>query len=352
MRKWRALWLVAIAIVAVAALLIGMSSKLASKREGSAASAGQNGRERGERLSAGGATLPSGPSARPELAAESGPNDAELIKYLQDEFGPTIFHKHTQIKAIEKLMAYLMKFYPEDWRDRVHDFLKQIFPELADELYARFEKLVELNQWLAANRSELMQMDAKDRRGALWDARHQFFGEDAYQIWEVARRNEQILDSLDEIAESTDRSVGEKVELYVDAVKGAYGDKAEQFLQKRQTELMTSFLSVPAVQDDLHSLPPEVRKRELRHIRRAMGLDEEALRRWDALDEERDQVWEDGQRYMAAREKIVESYDGEERDRRVAALRDQIFGPEAEIIADEEEAGFYRFGHRRVFGRE
>ncbi|HYB98750.1 MAG TPA: hypothetical protein VEC57_06395 [Candidatus Limnocylindrales bacterium] len=277
-------------------------------------------------------------------------SERELFAYMLDRFGSGIQHSHTQIKAIEKLIALLAELYPEDWQMRLRGVLEQLFPELAAQMYAKYESLMDYNKWLAGKRHELMGMSPQERREALWDMRRELFGEDADVIWEAARKGEQITDALQTISESTDTSVDEKLDTFLGAIDSAYGDQSHEFIARRQTELMNHFLSVDAVQDDLHALSPEERRQELRDLRARMGLDDAALERWDRLDEMRDSAWETGQRYMEERAELLRR--GGEQTAALAQLRQRMFGAEAEILASEEAAGFFRFDHRRRFGRE
>lgn len=195
-------------------------------------------------------------------------------------------------------------------------------------------------------------MSPQERRGTLWDLRYQTFGKDALEIWEAALKAERIADALETIGQQHDTSVDDKLDLYLDVVRSTWGDRAEQFIQQRQTELMSRFLSVETVQDELHAMPPEQRRAALREVRRRMGLDDEALRRWDELDALRDRNWEAGRSYMRERERVLSGPSGPEQQRRLDELRLRHFGEEAEIIRSEEEAGFLRFGHPRMFGKE
>jgi hypothetical protein len=287
---------------------------------------------------------------RPPTDAKT--KDAEAVEYLRDQFGATIENKRTQIKALEKLIAYLMKEYPNDWQQRLEALLGQAFPELKDQLLAQFRNMSSYNEWLAANRDQLARMSPPERRDALRDARFRYFGQDAAEIWEEAIRQEQILDAMDAIDQTPDATVDQKLETFVDSINEAYGDKAPEFVERRQTELMNGFLTLPSVQDDLHSMSAAERAQNLDKVRTALGLDDEARTRWRDLDAERDSAWENGQRYMEQRDAITSGYDGDEQARRLADLRNRMFGEEAEIIQQEEAADFFRFGHRRVYGKE
>lgn len=208
------------------------------------------------------------------------------------------------------------------------------------------------NDWLKASRADLAEMTPAERRDAMREARFRFFGADAEQIWEESIRQERILDTMDEINQSPDVPVDEKLSRYVDSIEEAYGEKAPGFIEKRQTELMNGFLTLPSVQDDLHAMSPEARARQLDQVRATMGLDEEARGRWRDLDQQRDQAWETGERYMEQRNEIVKNWQGDEQARRLEALRTHTFGAEAGIIGQEEASGFFRFDHRRVYGKE
>jgi len=280
------------------------------------------------------------------------PDDERFLRHVRERFGPTIDNKHTQIKTVEQIIAYLMKAYPDDWQKRVHDFLQALFPDRAEELYAKYEKLLRLNDWLAANRSDLGKMSRQDRQQALWDKRYELFGADADEIWEVTRKNEQIGAALDAIAAAPDAPIDQKLDSYLQAIDDAYGDMAPKLLENHRTELMNNFLSVDSVQEQLRGLGSEQRSEQLRDIRRGMGMDDEAVGRWDDLDRQRDQEWSEGEQYMKERDEIVASTQGEEQQRRLAELRKAHFGPEAEIIGDEEAGGFFRFQHPRRIGRE
>ena len=292
------------------------------------------------------------PPALAPRPGDAGPPDDALATYMQDKFGATLYHKHTQIKAIEKLIEYLMKYYPDDWKDRVYDYLKMLFPDRADELYEQFQRLQRYNDWMKDSRAEIMKMSPEQRRETLWDLRHSIFGDDANEIWSVELKQEKIQDALTDIAKSPNTTVEEKLDHYMDAVSSAYGEQAEKFIEKRQTELMNVFLSVDAVQDDLHALAPEQRAEKLKAIRKTMGLDEAALQRWDDLDRARDQAWNTGEQYMAERDNLSKKYEGQELENQLNDLRDRTFGQDAEIIKSEEDSGYYRYQHRRAYGNE
>ncbi|HEX8821120.1 MAG TPA: hypothetical protein VF794_14420, partial [Archangium sp.] len=85
--------------------------------------------------------------------------------------------------------------------------------------------------------------------------------------------------------------------------------------------------------------------------REEMGLDDEALKRWDELDKVRDTRWEVGSQYMSEREALAQQYSGAELETKLQELRTRYFADEAGTVAEEEETGFYRFSRPRQWGR-
>lgn len=238
--------------------------------------------------------------------------DEEALAYLRELFGATIDSSRTQIKAIEKLIGYLQE----------------------------------------ANREDLGNMDRLDRREALRDARQRYFGEEAAEIWAETLRQESIRDVMDTIDQTQGTTVEEKFGDFLEAIVDSYGEAADGFIERRQTELLQSFLGIPAVQQDLRALSPEERAPRLDEIRRGMGMDDPALERWRDLDAQRDQAWAQGEKYMTERARIVDGFDSEEQDRRLADLRERYFPNEADIVQAEEDGGFFRYGHDRMIGNE
>ena len=278
--------------------------------------------------------------------------DHEFIDRLREKFASAAHDKHLQIRVIDQIISYLMAHYPDDWQERVYALLKELFPDIADQLFERYQRLQGFNTWLQENRATLMQMSAAERRDALWAARREAFGDDAAEIWAGEIRDEKVRDSLAVINAVQGKTADEKLMMLLASVNEAYGEEAPLFLENRQTELINSFVGVDSIQAELAALPPDQQHAELRNIRSRLGMSEEALARWDALDRERDTAWSTGQRYAAEREKILAQYQGEEQEQRLRQLQEQSFGAEADTIRNEEAAGFYRFARKRRIGRE
>ncbi len=76
------------------------------------------------------------------------PEDQQLAKVLQDRFGGRLEQPYWRIRVIETLIRYLQKRYPGDWRMRLQDLLRRIFPDQADALLRTLEAYDGYNAWL------------------------------------------------------------------------------------------------------------------------------------------------------------------------------------------------------------
>ncbi len=275
----------------------------------------------------------------------------DVVQYFRDKYGKTIHHKHTQVMLVEKLMSYLMKMYPDDWVVYLYAMLREIFPGMENEIFDTFEKLHKYTTWLKENNADLAQLSSKEKRDALWKKRYEIFGQDAEQVWEAEKRIEPIYNALDTINESN-MPFNQKLSLYKQSIQEAYKTNTENFVKRKQQELMNTFLDLESVQKDLGAMTPQERKESLKEVRKAMGLDSEALKRWEELDQIRDQRWDAGMQYMQQRSELEKKYKGQELDKQLDSLRIKYFSNEAETIKNEEESGYFRFSQPRKYGLE
>ena len=110
-------------------------------------------------------------------------------------------------------------------------------------------------------------------------------------------------------------------------------------------------LDLPGVQENLSQLSPEAQWAELRELRKDMGMDEAALDRMEALDQQRAAMREKGNRYEAESQFLRDSLPPEQLATELHNLRVEIFGEsEAQIILNEEEMDYYRFREPQKIG--
>jgi hypothetical protein len=184
----------------------------------------------------------------------------------------------------------------------------------------------------------------------VWKARKELFGDKAREIWAAEIRLNAISDTLKRIEADQTASLQTKLEMIRTSLRENFRDEYGAAAQNRRQFFLERFLK--ASQAELAVMTPPDRKSALREIRKTMGLDEDALKRWEDLDAERDRRWENGRNYMNERQTLSLQYSGQELDKRLDDLRLKQFGAEAETIKSEEASGYYRFQKNRILGLE
>ncbi|WP_257462012.1 hypothetical protein [Archangium lipolyticum] len=286
------------------------------------------------------------------LGSAAEPPGGDLVSYLRSRYGARIHDPHTQMRMLEQLMRHFQQLNPTGWEADLLAVIKLAFPELYDELALRLRQRLDYEKWMKEHRSELQDKPAAERRAAVWEERHQLFGKEvAEKIWAAELRNQAVADALTTIDALPNATVQDRMAKYKESLAKAYGEGTQAYMQAHQQELMNHFLDLGSVQKDLGAMPPDQRARSLRSIREEMGLDEEALKRWDALDQQRDARWEVGSQYMSERELLAQQHSGPELESRLQELRARYFSTDAETIAQEEESGFFRYTRPRQWGR-
>lgn len=267
-------------------------------------------------------------------------------------FAGQLDHPSGQIRLLEELMRYLNQFDPEHWRESLSALLMSWFPERSEELLNRAEAMIAYQDFMEREQYTLRSMGPEERRDFIWAKRRELFGEAADEIWQSELRNHALSQSLKELDQQSGATLA-KAEAYTRAIEDAYGEEAARVMERRRQELTDRFLSLASVQESLHEQAPEQRYETLRGIRQQLGMEEQALDRWDQLDRTRDDRWAKGETYETRRQAIVEKYQpGPEREEALDNLSRDIFGNEmAAIIRDEEKAGYYRYRESRVYGQ-
>lgn len=269
---------------------------------------------------------------------------------MRKAYGATITNPRTQIALLEELMGSLMELYPNDWQQRLAALVEEAFPDQAKDILKRLMGLQRYNKWLSQENPNLFRMSRRERSRVLQEKRREVFGSDAEVIWAGDLAKDKIDDVLDQIDRDDQASIYEKLDLYSKSLQDINNDKAGASLGMGSFELISEFLEVGSVQRDLAAMKPKERAQGLRQIRASLGLDDDAQSRLEALDTERDGRWKAGAEYMRERTELVKTFTGTAREQKIIALRERYFGPQSENIAKEEEAGFFRFTRKRIYG--
>ncbi|EYF06120.1 hypothetical protein [Chondromyces apiculatus] len=275
-----------------------------------------------------------------------------LASAMRDKYGARLSHPSIQMHMLENLMRYFQERSPGTWREELLAFLRVNFPERYAELAALLDQRVAYETWIRENEPSMQGLSAEERREALWEKRKELFGEErAKSLWAPELKHQEMRDRLAAIDADEQAGFQEKLSAYEQALKDTHGEKADANLARHQQEAMNQFLDLPSIQEDLGAMSAAERAAALRSLREGMGLDAEALGRWDALDQARDSRWDVGQRYQAERDALAAKNSGNALEVALRRLRERTFGEEAEVIASEEASGFFRFKQPRKWGR-
>jgi hypothetical protein len=199
-------------------------------------------------------------------------------------------------------------------------------------------------------------MTAIERLTAMWQKRHELFGEDAEKIWTgellaTEERKAKVQDTLAELNESMDMTIDEKLDINERTLREVYARTPEAFLLNQRGLLAKVFFSIDSVQEELKWLTPEQRQQEINRIRSSMGFAPEQIEKMAQRDAYNAGRWETGMKYMEEREAVIQQYKGQAQEERLDELRQQYFHDEANTIALEEKDDFFRFKRPHIYGR-
>jgi hypothetical protein len=279
----------------------------------------------------------------------------QLVKELQKYYGATISEKSTQA-SIYDIRKNIVGSRP-DGREFFYKVLKRAFPDLADEIMATLDKLDIYHQWLMENDAVLAQMNQEEKMAALWKKRIELFGEDAKEIWvdemmATDSRKAKMLDTLEFINGSADTTIEDKLQLYQDSLEETYKGTPEAYFLDQKPILAKIFFSIDSVQNELKQMSPDERQIAINKIRRDMGFSQELVEEMEKVDQDNNQRWDVGLKYMEERKKVVEAFQGDQQKDQLKTLREKYFGDEAQTIElEEENDGFFRFERPRYYGR-
>jgi hypothetical protein len=275
----------------------------------------------------------------------------EMISQLRRMYGGTINEPRVQAQVIEDLQHYLISYYPETWQERMGEALRKVFPDKAEQLVGMFSKLKDYNLWVDENWGRLLAMKRQERNAILWAKRDEIFGAESQDIWRGDLKVDAVYNVLEALNKVNRSPLEEKLEFLVATVQQTYGAEAEEFMRVHQRDILDGFLGLESVQADLKAMQPQEARQSLRNVRKAFGMSEAELARWEALDKLRDERWDKGLAYMKERQRVMNSAPGEDKALMLDELRKKYFGQEAVIIANEEAADFFRFGVKRIYGK-
>ncbi|BFM17119.1 hypothetical protein R50073_33020 [Maricurvus nonylphenolicus] len=275
---------------------------------------------------------------------------AKLAVFYQDRYSPRLSAPYWQVKMLEKLVSDFRQHYPDNWFNQLQVFLQAAFPDNYLVLLNRLEDFLAYDTWLE-NLSLVEFKHASERQEAIWQARLMIFGEDACQIWPQEHQEQQFAEAIAQLEDNHEQTVGDSFSAYLNAYEQTLGQQANIENDGDRGKLLTRFLSLQSVQQDLEALDTELRLATLTQLRKDVGMSDAAIARWQALDKRREDQRQQGTTYLQAVEKIRFSVTPDQVQQERARIRREIFGEQvAERIEQEEAAGYFRFQRPVIHG--
>ena len=284
---------------------------------------------------------------------ENDPFISDLIAKLLATHSDDIHLLHIQASLI-KVKEFVLQRYPYEGLEKFAQIITAAFPEHAGNILALLDKLALFNQWLIENQADLLALEHQIQQGTIWEKRRELFGSDAELIWahelsELAHQKTAMQQVIQNLNQAHDISMDER--LY--QLQSAISEQHEGTIQSEAVSgsvISKVFFTLDSVQDDLASMSAEERQEKINDIRSQLGLTQEQIEHLQKTDQKRESRWENGLAYMAERDQLIASLDEYSRSAALDELRQRYFGPEAVTIQREEDADFWRYKRRRIYG--
>jgi hypothetical protein len=274
---------------------------------------------------------------------------------LRQLYGDRISSTGVQI-LMAQVRIQVMTLFPADGARRFEQILREAFPGQVAQILATLRKVDDFDRWMNDSEDELAALPPEEREKAILDRKRLLCGEEAAAELEAEarateERNRAMAGTMRALEESTDASLDEKLETYVNALHENYADGPAAVALENAGLLAQTFFGLESVSRQLGQLDPEARQSKINEIRREFGFDEEQVRALEAEDRENEARWQSGYAYMDERRALEGRFSGAELERQLATLRERYFGYEAVTIEREEGDGFFRFERPRLYGR-
>jgi hypothetical protein len=276
--------------------------------------------------------------------------DKDEITRLRGRYGKELSSPRAQVQAIEEIQRLMESHYPMNVQGKMAQAIKIVFTDNVEQLLNMSAKFARYDTWLKGSWGTLLGRSKPEREGIIKDKRREIFGADADKIWPADLRPKTINQVLSGLNKVKGSSLGDKLAFLSDTIHQEYASEAAAYMKENQKDLLERFIRLDSVQADLKMMQPQVRRQNLMTIGRTLGMDENSLARWEALEKVRDERWSKGTMYMRDRQQVIDTVPDALKELLLIELRQKYFDKEAARIAGEEKAGYFRFKTKRVYG--
>ncbi|WP_111495315.1 hypothetical protein [Marinobacter bohaiensis] len=294
--------------------------------------------------------------AEPSLPGESDRQRfvRELAQQLRETYGDNIANAGVQASLLE-VKRRLLKRYPDEGAALFEAAVKRAFADRAPMVLRTVSRMERYRDWLLDHQVALADMAPLEKNGALWSQRRALFGADADVIWAHekaawAQKREALKEDIRRLDQDRTVSLNEALYQLQTSLDEAYGSELEALAMDRGT-VANVYFGLDSVQDRLAGLDADARQARINDIRRQLGYSQEQLAQLEAEDQYREARWQNGYAYMAERDRLTQSLDGDALQQALVQLRQDYFAAEARTIRLEEQNGFFRYERPRLYGR-
>lgn len=280
----------------------------------------------------------------------------ELSLKMRAQFEGTIDDILVQV-SLKDLRLGLEADFPGQGSQMFEQIVRKAFPELADEILLALANMDLYDEWLVDSYLDLNEMDAISKENTIWNKRNALFGEeDARRIWneEVAQdiqRERNVKTVMNELNTAYDMPIEDRVYTMQVAMQENYGATAEGLVMGTSAVTTQLVFRLDSVQKELAAMEPEARQETINKMRLQLGFPEERIGALAEQDRVSNEMWETGHAYMAERQALIASYQGDDLETELDLLRLKHFDDRhAYSIKQEEALGMMRYERPRVYG--
>ncbi|GEM_PF-2312012 len=279
----------------------------------------------------------------------------ELITTLKanhaNEQGDILFHVR-----LKEIYDELTTNYPEQGDVYFKKVIESAFPKFAKDILALITKLVSYDEWLLQHLPDLNKMETNHQQDQVWQKRFEMFGRNvAEKIWDMELpeddvRYDAVQDTVNLLQKSRGMEMEDRITALLNTFDQHYSDVDELIVESKGVIAQT-ILGLEAVQDELAAMTVDERQKQISEIRRSLAFSEEDIVYLATQDLKSERDWQNGNKYMQEREKVVAQLSGDELNKTLDALRDKHFQHRSNTIKKEEEhLGFFRYARERIYG--
>ena len=280
----------------------------------------------------------------------------ELSLKMRAQFGDTIDDILVQV-SLKDLRLGLEADFPGQGAQMFERIVRNAFPDLAEEILLALANMDLYDEWLVDSYLDLNEMDAISKDNTIWNKRNALFGEeDARRIWneEVAQdiqRERNVKTVMNELNTAYDMPIEDRIYTMQVAMQENYGATAEGLVMGTSAVTTQLVFRLDSVQKELAAMEPEARQETINKMRLQLGFPEERIGALAEQDKVSNEMWETGYAYMAERQQLIASYQGEDLETELDLLRLKHFDDRhAYSIKQEEALGTMRYERPRVYG--